>query len=103
MARSSYKHRPRVHTVWNSPKRNTALMLAEVRDHADRGEVVQIVRAGGRVFQVILNGDCYLTRSVAGDALATSGTLLEAVMAGDAWLDQAPVVDHDDGFPRGAA
>ncbi len=102
MARSSYKPRPKVHTVWSSPKRNTALMLAEVRDHADRGEVVQIVRPGARAFQVLKNDTLYLTRSTAGTALATHGTVLEAVMAGDQHLEWLPRVDGDD-FPRGAA
>ena len=102
MARSSYKHRPRVHSVWHSAKRNSALMLAEVRDHADRGMVVQIIRAGGRSFQVIRNGECYLARSAAGDALATEATVLEAVMEGDQHLKYLPRADGDD-FPRGAA
>ena len=96
MASSSYKHRPRTHTVWSSPKRNTALMLAEVRDHADRGEVVQIVRAGARAFQVLRNDTLYLTRSTAGAALGTFGTVLEAVMAGDRHLEWLPRVNGDD-------
>lgn len=97
---------PRIPTrlVWNSPSRSPALMLTEIRNHADRGAIVSVLRVGGSSFQIIRNGARYFVRSADGDPLATVDTVLEAMMAGDAWLDRPPPEDDPSDFlPRGAA
>ena len=94
--------RPPVRHVWRSAARSDALMLAEVRDYADRGTVVCVLRPDGDTFQVIRNGERYLVRTADGAPLATVDTVLEAVMAGDAHLDHRGEDDFDD-EPRGAA
>ncbi len=79
-------------------------MLGEVRDYADRGAIVHVLRPDGGGFQVIRNGERYLVRSDGRHPLATVDTVLEAVMAGDAHLDAPPPEDDPrDLLPRGAA
>ena len=106
MARYSYRSRAPRHNVWQSPARSPALMLEEIRTNAQRGSIVQVIRAGGGAFEIVKNGDCWRTRSTSGDALATMDTVGEAVMAGNRHLDAPPPEDDDflpEYPPRGAA
>lgn len=103
MARFPYRSAVPARHVWRSAARSIALMLAEVRDFADRGAIVHVLRPDGGTFQIIRNGERYFVRSADGHPLATLDTVLEAVMAGDAHLDFRPDDDPEEYTPRGAA
>lgn len=90
--------------VWRSPARDDAMMLAEIRDHAQSGRRVHVMRAGGGSFEIVANGTCFMVRTLGGEAVATHDNVMAAVMAGDRHLDQSGEDDFDDRpHPRGAA
>ena len=89
--------------VWGSPARDTDNMLSEIREHAQRGRRVHVMRAGSSGFEIVLNGSQFLVRAREGDVVGTFDNIMAGVIAGDRHLDHRDEDDFGDDEPKGVA